>query len=345
MIAVMALFTSALSAVEDGLGTNVVRNLRVQRGGTLSLGGEAITNWTDAPAATNAISKTDAFTGVLGGTYNSGITLDDNAVTTTKIANDAVTGAKIATGAVGTDEINDLAVTEAKIADNAVTNRHIADAAVDTDQLNTGAVTETKIGTGAVTTDKIGANAVTSGKIADGTITNDDINTSANIAPTKIAGAALVKTTDFIGGDVTGRWDSLIIEDNAVTTDKIADGNVTSAKLAGSITITNLTVDKKQVLAEASAQDVAAGAAITVSGPFVPIRGTPSAVSATIAAGTTAGQTLILRGISAVNTVQITNNAPLVVLDGGVAFTMGTNDVLSLVYNGAGWVEIHRADN
>lgn len=47
----------------------------------------------------------------------------------------------------------------------------------------------------AVTSDKIANNTITSAKIADNTITNADINTSANIAASKISGLATVATS------------------------------------------------------------------------------------------------------------------------------------------------------
>jgi len=55
----LGLTSSSLWAAEDGLGTNVVRNLRVNDGGTLTLGGEPITNWYSMPTGTNAVSLAD----------------------------------------------------------------------------------------------------------------------------------------------------------------------------------------------------------------------------------------------------------------------------------------------
>jgi len=55
----IALTSSSLRAVEEGLGTNVVRNLRVAPNGTLSLGDEAITNWASMPVGTGAVSRVD----------------------------------------------------------------------------------------------------------------------------------------------------------------------------------------------------------------------------------------------------------------------------------------------
>ena len=97
-----------------------------------------------------------------GGTF----TIDSGVVTSAKIADDAVTNAKISSGAVGTTELDTGAITTAKLADDAVTNAKIGAGAVGTTELDTG--------------------AVTSAKIADGAIVNADINSSAAIAGTKI---------------------------------------------------------------------------------------------------------------------------------------------------------------
>lgn len=109
----------------------------------------------------------------------------DGAVTTAKLAADAVTGAKIADDtigtehyifasvdsnaiggfAVGTGHINPGAVNASKLASDAVETAKIKDANVTETKLGTGAVTETKLGTGAVTTTKLGDDSVTAAKV------------------------------------------------------------------------------------------------------------------------------------------------------------------------------------
>lgn len=88
----------------------------------------------------------------------------------------------VAAGGIGTTQLADNAVTAAKIAADAVGSSELADNAVDTAA--------------------IADNAVTSTKIADGAIVNADINAAAAIAPTKIAGTALVATTADAKGDL-----------------------------------------------------------------------------------------------------------------------------------------------
>jgi hypothetical protein len=108
----------------------------------------------------------------------------------------AVTGAKIAAEAIGTDQI----------APEAVTGDKIADEAIDTDQIAPEAVTDAKIAAEAIGTDQIAPEAVTGAKIADEAIDTDQI------APEAVTGAK--------------------IADEAVDTDQIAPEAVTSEKLS-----------------------------------------------------------------------------------------------------------------
>ena len=161
--------------------------------------------------------------------------LADNAVTTVKISDGAVTTPKLADNAVTTIKINDGAVTTPKIADNAVTTPKIADNAVTTIKINDGAVTTPKIADnavttikindGAVTTTKIADNAVTTPKLADNAVTTIKINDGAVTTP-KIADNA-VTTIKINDGAVT----TTKIADNAVTTPKLADNAVTTIKI------------------------------------------------------------------------------------------------------------------
>jgi hypothetical protein len=88
--------------------------------------------------------------------------LADLAVSTSKIVDGAVTGPKLAAGAVdGT-----------KLTANAVGNVHLAANAVNAPKIADGSVTNTKILDGSVTTTKIGDAQVTLAKIAAGVVPN-----------------------------------------------------------------------------------------------------------------------------------------------------------------------------
>jgi len=92
--------------------------------------------------------------------------ISNSAVTTEKIADDGVSAAKIAANAVTSAKIQDDAVAAAKIAANAVTSAKIANDAVSADKIASNAVTSAKIQDDAVATAKIADDAVTNAKIA-----------------------------------------------------------------------------------------------------------------------------------------------------------------------------------
>lgn len=71
--------------------------------------------------------------------------LPDGAIGTNRIADDAITAAKIAAGAVGTSELADDSVTAAKIAADAVGTSEIAAGAVGASELASNAVTMAKL--------------------------------------------------------------------------------------------------------------------------------------------------------------------------------------------------------
>ena len=80
-----------------------------------------------------------------------------------------MTAAKIATGAVDTDELAADAVTNAKIAAGAVDTTELAADAVTAAKIEAGAVGSSEIASGAVDTSELAAGAVTSAKV-DNTI-------------------------------------------------------------------------------------------------------------------------------------------------------------------------------
>jgi hypothetical protein len=220
-----------------------------------------ITNETTAHGLTiaNVVETTD--TGTVSTTMlaNNAVTtakITDANVTTAKIADSAITSAKIADGTIATDDIADSAITSGKIATGAVGTTKIDDLSVTTGKIVDSAITAAKIGADAVTTAKIldsnvttakiADSAVTSAKIADGTIVAGDI-ADGTITSAKIADGTIV------AGDIA---------DGAVTSAKILDGTIvnadinTSAQIAyGKLTLTNSVVNA----------DIAAAAGIELS--------------------------------------------------------------------------------
>jgi hypothetical protein len=181
--------------------------------------------------------------------------LDAN-VTTAKIADSAITSAKIADLTIASGDIADSAITSGKIADGAVGTTKIDDLSVTEGKLAPNSVTSAKIADGTIVAGDLADGAVTSAKILDGTIVNADINASAAIDATKVAGtavtqadtgtvtstmiangtivnadindsAAISKTKLNLGGTIT----SADIVDGTIVASDIADGTITAAKL------------------------------------------------------------------------------------------------------------------
>lgn len=164
--------------------------------------------------------------------------IQENAVATGKIANEAVTMDKlhadvktaISAGDVGVDEIKSAMIADADGENEQDTTKglgiktpHIQDNAVATGKIANEAVTEEKIADEAVTMDKLnpevknaisaaeaGDEVVTTGKIANGAVTPEKLDRSYAQSP--------IKTND--------------IDDEAVTNEKLREEAVTKEKIA-----------------------------------------------------------------------------------------------------------------
>lgn len=165
--------------------------------------------------------------------------LPDGAVTTAKIANQAVGASQIAGGAITGPKIADGSINSSKLTNGAVQNTNLAAGAVNTAQIADSAVTSAKINNGAVDSTKIANNAVGTAQIA-----SNAVNT-AHIA------ADAVGTAQIAAIAVTGPK----IADDAVTGAKISNGAVGSLKIADeavtSVKIANFAVTTTQIAANA----------------------------------------------------------------------------------------------
>ena len=189
-------------------------------------------------ADTDAANKAyvDANSGGGGGnnlTAGAGIDITSDVIS---VADDGITTAKLATGAVDTDALSDLAVSNGKIVDATIQNTKLNitnNGAADDLVLSKNGDNFTWVanGGGGGATDNITAsggltrvaddisvatNGITNEKIADNSILNRNLATNA------------VDTDSILNGSVATDK----IADNAVSTDKIADLAVSSGKIA-----------------------------------------------------------------------------------------------------------------
>lgn len=100
----------------------------------------------------------------------------DGIVTDAKLADEAVTRAKIAAAAVGPTQIADDSITTPKIVAGAVQTLQIDTGAVNADKIAAGSITTPALAALAVTADKIASNSITSGMITTGALDALDIH-------------------------------------------------------------------------------------------------------------------------------------------------------------------------
>ena len=169
-------------------------------------------NVTTAKIADNAVTAGK----ILNGNVTT-VKIADDAVTYAKLQN-LVTANRVlgstSTGVIGETLIQNAmiapdAVTGSKIPDNAINSEHYAAGSIDPEHLASNAVTEIKIASNAVTSGKIAADAVNGTKIADNAI-NSEHYAAGSIDNEHIA-------NDAVGADELKSVVSLIIYNSAGT--------------------------------------------------------------------------------------------------------------------------------
>jgi hypothetical protein len=183
---------------------------------------------TDAQIAAIAAAK------VTGQIVNTQIT--DDAITSAKIAANAVTASEIAAGAVVAGKIAADAVTATEIAAGSITTAKIAANAVTANEIAANTITAAKIAAGTITSNEIAANTITAADIAASTITATEIAaatiTGAKIAAGTIAAGNIAANTITANEIAANTITATQIATDAITADKILAGAITSAKVS-----------------------------------------------------------------------------------------------------------------
>ena len=145
-------------------------------------------SWQALGVAGSGVTSLTAGTGLDGGTITSSgtISIANDGVTATQLADDAVDTAAIVDANVTTAKLADDSVNAAKLANDAVDTASIVDANVTTAKLADDSVTADKLAAGAVDSTALGANSVASSNIIDGEIVNADISGTAAIDYSKL---------------------------------------------------------------------------------------------------------------------------------------------------------------
>jgi hypothetical protein len=198
--------------------------------------------------------------------------LAPNSVTSDKIADGTVIAQDIAPGAVDTLELSNSAVTNPKLAINAVTSTNISDSAVINSKLAVNSVATTNVTDSAITNPKIAVNAITSANISDSAVINSKLAVNS-VATSNITDSAVTNPKIAVNAVTsTNISDSAVINSklavNAVATTNITDSAVTNPKLStNAVTSTNISdsavINSKLAINAVTSDKIAAGNVVT----------------------------------------------------------------------------------
>lgn len=145
--------------------------------------------------------------------------VEENAIVTSRLADNAVDVDKLANLSVTDSKLVDGAVIRDKLADNAVNADKIADAAVVADKIDSAAVIREKLADNAVNVDKLANLSVTHDKLVDGAVIRDKLAEGA-VDEDRLADAAVVESK---------------LADNSVGEANIQDSSISVAKFASDL--------------------------------------------------------------------------------------------------------------
>lgn len=192
-------------------------------------------------------------------------------IDTAQIANAAITGTKIAIGAVGTTNIVDAAIVSAKIGDLQVATAKIADLAVNNAKIANLAVSTANIIDLAVNNAKIGLLAVGTANIIDASILTAKIGdlqvVTAKIAALAVTNAQIANATINTANIANAQITNALIATAAVNSAQIINATIATADIGNAqITnalIANLAVGTAQIAALAVGSAQIAALAVT----------------------------------------------------------------------------------
>ena len=185
------------------------------------------------------------------------------------------------------------------IANGAVEHAMLANDSIDGDNIQDDAINSEHITDGSVDLAHLSANSVNSSKIVDGSIVNADLNSSADIAHSKLASVTSgqilvgngsnVPTAVAVSGDVTLANDGAVtIANDAVEQAMIADDAVGADQLASNAVV-NASVASGAAIAHSKLANVSDGQILVGNGSNVP---TAVAVSGDVTIANTGAVTI-----------------------------------------------------
>ena len=180
-----------------------------------------------------------------------GSVIADNSLTANEIAPNAIGSSELANNAVDEAAIANGAVTTLKIANDQIDDRHIVPAGLGTNSIANGAITRAKmtltdddidgsvIAGNSITANELAPNSVGSSELADNAVDTAALQANSVTGPKIIAnainashiGAGEVGTSELASSSVT----EAKIANNSVSTNKLVNDSVTAGKLANGL--------------------------------------------------------------------------------------------------------------
>jgi hypothetical protein len=153
--------------------------------------------------ATNSILNTDISDSTITGSKiaSNTITSDnilDGTILNTDISNGTITGSKIASNTITSDNILDGTILNTDISNGTITGSKIASNTITSNNIQNGTILDEDISNNTITGSKIAYHTITTLNIQDGTIENSDISSTADIEGSKIQAA-----TSLVSGVVS----------------------------------------------------------------------------------------------------------------------------------------------